>query len=70
MVGQFRTICDQRIGAANQILSQADTIELRAVLDFANRYHHDTNPTYQTENINDAELANFTSRTLDFIRRN
>ncbi len=69
MVGQFWTTCDQRVGAANQILNQADTVELRAVLDFANRYHHDTNPTYQTENINDAELANFASRTLAFIRR-
>lgn len=69
MVGQFWTLCDQRIGTANQILSQADTLELRSVLDFANRYHHDTNPTYQTENINDAELANFASRTLAFIRR-
>lgn len=69
MVGQFWTTCDQRVGTANQILNLADTVELRAVLDFANRYHHDTNPTYQTENINDAELANFASRTLAFIRR-
>lgn len=70
MAGQFWTLCNQRIGTPNQILPQGDTVELRAVLDFANRYHHDTNPTYQTENINDAELANFASRTLAFIRRN
>jgi wobble nucleotide-excising tRNase len=70
MVGQFWTLCNQRIGAANQILNQADTIELRALLDYANRYHHDTNSTYQTETINDAELANFAGRTLAFIRRN
>ncbi|MXP47445.1 AAA family ATPase [Altererythrobacter luteolus] len=69
MVGRFWTLCDQRIGTANQILSLADTEELRAILDFANRYHHDTNPTYQTEDINDAELVNFASRTLTFIRR-
>lgn len=70
MVGQFVMVCQQRFGAANQILNQADTVELRAVLDFANRYHHDSNPTYQTENINDAELTNFAGRTLAFIRRN
>lgn len=70
MVGQFVNLCQQRLSTANQILNQADCIELRAVLDFANRFHHDTNPTYQTENINDAELTNFANRTLTFIRRN
>lgn len=69
MVGQFWTLCQQRANTPNQILSQADTVELRSLLDYANRYHHDTNPTYQTENINDAELANFATRTLAFIRR-
>jgi wobble nucleotide-excising tRNase len=69
MLGQFWTLCHQRVNTPNQILSQADTLELRSLLDYANRYHHDTNPTYQTENINDAELANFASRTLAFIRR-
>lgn len=69
MVGQFWTLCQQRANTPNQILSPADTVELRSLLDYANRYHHDTNPTYQTENINDAELTNFATRTLAFIRR-
>ena len=69
MLGSFIDQCRRRVGTAQQILSQADTVELRALLDFANRYHHDTNPTYQTENINDAELTDFASRTLAFIRR-
>lgn len=69
MVGHFWAVCNQQCGTVNQILSQVDTLELRSVLDFANRYHHDTNPTYQTEAINDAELSNFASRTLNFIRR-
>ena len=69
MVGRFVTLCQERLGTAQQILNQQDCTELRAVLDFANRYHHDTNPTYQTEIINDAELTNFTSRTLAFIRK-
>ena len=43
--------------------------ELRAILDFANRYHHDTNAAYATELINDAELSDFARRTLAFIRR-
>lgn len=69
MVGQFWTLCQQRANTPNQILTPADTLELRSLLDYANRYHHDTNPTYQTENINDAELTNFATRTLAFIRR-
>lgn len=70
MIGRdFLTLCQQRLGGPLQILNQADTTELRALLDFANRYHHDTNPTWQTENINDAELTNFANRTLAFIRR-
>ncbi|MDB5674569.1 MAG: hypothetical protein JWM65_1551 [Sphingomonas bacterium] len=69
MLGQFINRSQQYVGTTDQILTQADTTELRALLDYANRYHHDTNPTWQTENINDAELANFASRTLAFIRR-
>jgi wobble nucleotide-excising tRNase len=69
MLGQFVNQCAQRVGAQNQILTAADTTELRALLDFANRYHHDTNPTWQTEIINDQELTHFAERTLAFIRR-
>lgn len=70
MVGRdFLTPCEQRVGGPQQILNQNDTAELRALLAYANRFHHDTNPTYQTEHINDAELTNFANRTLAFIRR-
>ena len=69
MVGRFVTLCQQRLGLATQIINQTDATGLRAVLDFADRYHHDTNPTCQTEIINNAELTNFASRTLAFIRR-
>lgn len=70
MIGlNFLTPCEQRVGGPQQILNQNDTAELRALLAYANRFHHDTNPTYQTEHINDAELTNFATRTLAFIRR-
>ena len=45
------------------------TDELRALLDYANRYHHEANDAYATEFINDAELVDFTRRTLAFIKR-
>ena len=68
-LGQFADICRQRLGTADEILGPNDTAELRAFLDFGNRYHHDENPAYQTEAINDRELADFTRRTLAFASR-
>jgi hypothetical protein len=54
---------------SNEILSQADMGELRAILDYANKFHHDTNPAYETEQINDTELKCFARRTLAFTKR-
>jgi wobble nucleotide-excising tRNase len=69
MLGPFIEESRRRLGAGNQIMGPQDTAELRALLDFANRYHHDTNQAYQTEAINDRELADFTERTLRFSTR-
>lgn len=69
LLGQFHRTCTQRIGTPRQVLNVDDAGELRAILDFANRYHHDTNPAYATELINDAELEDFAQRVLGFIRR-
>jgi hypothetical protein len=46
-----------------------DTAELRALLDYANRFHHDTNAAWETAAINDQELTNYASRVLAFIQR-
>jgi wobble nucleotide-excising tRNase len=69
MLGQFADLCRQRVAGQNKILNAADTTELRQLLDYANRYHHSTNPAFQTEAINDAELTDFTERTLMLTRR-
>lgn len=69
LLGPFHHICTQRVGTPQEIMSAANCQELRALLDYANRYHHDTNPAYATVLINDAELADYTRRTLAFIRR-
>ena len=53
LLGPFIGECQQRHGVANEILSLNDTNELRALLDYANRFHHDTNPAWATEVIND-----------------
>lgn len=69
MLGPFHRECQRRAGTPKEIMSAPYAQELRAILDYANRYHHDTNPTYATELINDAELSDFARRTLAFIRR-
>jgi hypothetical protein len=69
LLGPFIGLCQQRLGTANEILSAADTTELRALLDYANRFHHDANPAWETEAINDAEIVDIAQRTLLFASR-
>ena len=69
MLGGFINICRQRIGTANQVLSQADKDELDQIVDYANRFHHDTNPHCVSAVINDQELVRFCKRTIAFTRR-
>lgn len=69
LLGPFLGLCDQREGRNNEILSARDIAELRALLGYANLFHHDTNPAWQTAAINDAELTDFAERTLLFASR-
>lgn len=69
LLGPFLGVCDQRVGRNNEILSAGDIAELRALLGYANLFHHDTNPAWQTAAINDAELTDFAERTLLFASR-
>ncbi len=39
----FHNILQQRLSGPNQLLKATDIAELRALLDYANRFHHDTN---------------------------
>jgi wobble nucleotide-excising tRNase len=67
-LGQFLQLCSSRAGTPQEIMSAPAAQELRALLDYANRYHHVENQAYATELINDAALTDFTRRTLAFIR--
>ena len=69
LLGPFRGLCEQRVNTANQILGQGDIDELRRLTDYANRFHHDSNPAYRTQAINDTELVDFARRTLAFATR-
>ncbi len=69
MLGKFVNLCKQRIKKSDQILDEARTQELDNILAYANRFHHDTNKTYETEAVNDGELRAFVERTLAWVRR-
>lgn len=70
MLGHFHNICQQKLGSPSEVLSDIYTTELRSLLDYANHFHHDTNPAWQTTAINDQELLDFAQRTLSFASRN
>lgn len=69
LLGPFLGICLQRVDQPNKLLSQQDINELRELLVYANRFHHDTNAAYETEAINDQELVHFSNRVLAFAKR-
>lgn len=69
LLGPFLGVCQQRVDQANQLLGQTDIDELRGLLAYANRFHHDTNAAYETEAINDQELTHFCGRVLAFAKR-
>jgi hypothetical protein len=69
LLGPFRGHCERKVGTSEEILDQQDSQELRELVEFGNRFHHDTNPAWETELINDAELLGFVRRVLAFTRR-
>ena len=50
-------------------MNATEKVELRALLDYANTFHHDTNPAWETALINDQELLSFATRTIAFASR-
>lgn len=69
LLGQFLGVCRQRACLADEILDECTRQELGELVEYANRFHHDTNPAWETETINDGELRYFVQRTLAFARR-
>ena len=69
LLGPFLTRCRDTVGTPQQILDANDIKELDDLLEYANSFHHDTNPAWETDAINDAELVEFVRRTLAFARR-
>jgi len=69
LLGPFRGLCEQRVNTAQQILNAADIQELRNIIEYANRFHHDTNPAWETEVVNAGELTGFVACVLTFVKR-
>jgi wobble nucleotide-excising tRNase len=69
LLGPFRNTCNQRVGSPQEILCRDDIDELSNLTEYANRFHHDTNPAWETEQINDGELIGFIQRTLAFTKK-
>ena len=69
LLGPFLNICEQRLGTTGQILDHAAAQELHELVEYANKFHHDTNPAWETETINDGELRGVVDGALRFARR-
>ena len=68
LLGYFLDKCRQRTGTPQEILDTQDIQELGDLIEYANRFHHDTNAAWETETINDGELTGFVQRALNFAK--
>lgn len=66
LLGPFLGLCQQRVGTADEILSQAGITELEALKDYGNWYHHDSNPAWQSAVVDNQELTGFCRAHLRF----
>ncbi|HUW18125.1 MAG TPA: AAA family ATPase [Sedimentisphaerales bacterium] len=67
-LGQFENHVKNLLENGQRITSDVDFRELRDIREYANKFHHDTNPAWQTEQINDNELLGFVKRVLNFVK--
>jgi wobble nucleotide-excising tRNase len=68
LLGPFINVCEQRAGTVNEVLNATRTRELKEILEYANKFHHDTNAAWETEIINQIELSGFVDRAMNFTR--
>ena len=66
-LGHFTQDCLQKIGTPKEVLTKSKLEELEDIIEFGNRFHHDTNPAWESVEINATELLGFVKRTLSFV---
>jgi len=49
------------------VSAQSILDELDAVNDYSKRYHHNTNPAYEKQPIDDTELQSYSKRALELV---
>jgi hypothetical protein len=59
--------CHHKVGGPNEVLNNDTMQELSDIVEYGNRFHHETIPAWQTEEINSTELLGFVQRTLVFV---
>ena len=69
LLGVFIVLCNQSLANGKAILAIADIDELTQLTNYANKFHHDSNPAYATETINDLTLLDYCQRTFHFTKR-
>ena len=66
LLGGFIGECRLKLGNADEGIDEKTIEELVNILEYANRFHHDTNPALETADINPTELLGFVQRILAF----
>ncbi len=68
-LGCFISQCRDSILNNVVILDKKDIDELGSLINYANKFHHDSNPNHMTEIINDTELVDCCKKVVSFTRR-
>ncbi len=62
----FLQSCIANLGSTSEIMSESRIEELEDLVDYAQKFHHDTNPNAASEIVNDGELRSYVERTIAF----
>lgn len=70
LLGEFRSDELQRRTDGQGLFGDHDFRELCDITDYANKFHHATNPNYEHDlrNVNDTELKGYVDRVLEFTK--
>ncbi len=71
MLGDLVNRAKESTRAGSPFMSDANIAELEAILQYANRFHHNTNASWDivVNNINEQELRGFVNRVLAFTKK-
>ena len=68
-LGAFLGDAKERVNTIQPAIPQAMIIELEEIAEYAHRFHHDTNPEWDTAltNLNETELLGYVRRVLELV---